>query len=199
MRSRHRAVTYDDVLAVAKLFEGFPGTWVITGGWALDLFAGRQTREHEDLDIVIDSALQHRVHEQLAGWRFRVNLGRRMMRWVPGMALGWPEYEIMAWLPGHRPSRFHILLNDCCDGQWRLPLYPAVVCSASRWCLTSEDGIPFNGPEIALLPKARNHRPKDDADLQAVLDLLDSGRRAWLRAALERYTPGHEWIALLAG
>ena len=36
---------------VALLFSSVTVPWWIAGGWALDLFLGIQTREHEDIDV----------------------------------------------------------------------------------------------------------------------------------------------------
>ena len=35
------------------LIKTFTRPWFVCGGWALDLFIGKQTREHHDLDIGI--------------------------------------------------------------------------------------------------------------------------------------------------
>jgi hypothetical protein len=197
MIRRSRSVSRDDVRAVARLFDDFPATWVITGGWAIDFFTGHENREHEDLDIVVDAGAQTHLHRQLAGWKMYAFVRRGRMRWSPKMHLEWPGYEITAQLPGHSPPRFHILLNDCHEGLWRLPLYPELQCSLEQWRLYTEEGIPFNGPEVALLPKSRTHRSKDESDFQAALGLLDGERRAWLRRALEWYAPEDPWIEFL--
>jgi hypothetical protein len=197
-KRRPPAMSYDDVLAVTRLFDDFSGVWVVCGGWALDLFIGRQTREHEDLDVAIDSGAQHLVHAQLAGWRLSAKLKRASLRWSPGMQLGWPEYEITALCRGHRPSHFHVILNDLYDDTWRLPMYAGLERTAPHWRLYTDDGIPFVAPEVALLDKNRMHRPKDESDLQAALELMDAEQRAWLRGALERFAPRDPWIARLA-
>jgi Aminoglycoside-2''-adenylyltransferase len=38
---------------VAAFFAMLPIPWWIAGGWAIDLFLGRQTRRHEDIDVLI--------------------------------------------------------------------------------------------------------------------------------------------------
>jgi hypothetical protein len=43
----------EDVLTVARLLDTFPGRWWVAGGWAIDAWIGRATREHEDLEISI--------------------------------------------------------------------------------------------------------------------------------------------------
>lgn len=58
-------------------------------------------------------------------------------------------------------------------------------------------GVLYVQPGIVLLFRAKHLRPKDRADLEAALPLLDDTRRQCLRSALERAHPGHEWIARL--
>ena len=38
---------------VARLLIDVDAPWYVTAGWALDLFHGRQTRDHEDLEIAV--------------------------------------------------------------------------------------------------------------------------------------------------
>jgi hypothetical protein len=38
---------------VAQLLRGVEIPWWIAGGWALDLFMGRQTRAHNDIEISV--------------------------------------------------------------------------------------------------------------------------------------------------
>lgn len=38
---------------VTTFFAALLVPWWIAGGWAIDLFLGRQTREHQDIDVLI--------------------------------------------------------------------------------------------------------------------------------------------------
>jgi hypothetical protein len=60
------------------------------------------------------------------------------------------------------------------------------------------DGIPYERPEVALLFKAKHARPKDEADLAAVLPRLSRERRELLRRWVEQVHPGHFWLPDLA-
>ena len=40
----------------ARALEGVSAPWAVAGGWALDLWHGMQTREHEDLEIAVRRA-----------------------------------------------------------------------------------------------------------------------------------------------
>ncbi len=56
---------------------------------------------------------------------------------------------------------------------------------------------PYLVPEIVLLFKAKHVRPKDQADFDGVLPLLDPDAAGWLRRMLARVHPGHAWIGAL--
>lgn len=62
----NRRITRDGVLAAAAIMSAFPRPWFVSGGWALDLFVGHVTREHEDLEIGIARADQSLLHDFLA-------------------------------------------------------------------------------------------------------------------------------------
>ena len=59
----------------ARLLAGLPAPWWIAGGWALDLFVGRQSRAHDDLDVEVLRRDQFVLQRLLAGWDPRVAAG----------------------------------------------------------------------------------------------------------------------------
>ena len=60
------------------------------------------------------------------------------------------------------------------------------------------DGIPYARPEVVLLFKAKQARPKDEADLAAVLPHLTAERRQLLAGWIAQVHPGHFWLPDLA-
>ena len=38
---------------VTQIFTDFSASWCIAGGWGLDLFMGKVTRDHGDIDVVV--------------------------------------------------------------------------------------------------------------------------------------------------
>ena len=68
----------------------------------------------------------------------------------------------------------------------------------ARALLEVPGGVRVLAPEIVLLYKSKAPRPADEADLRAARPLLDAEARAWLRTAILRATPAHEWAASLA-
>jgi hypothetical protein len=51
--------------SVALLMEDFNKPWAIAGGWAIDLFIGSITREHDDIEIVIFREDQYSIQSYL--------------------------------------------------------------------------------------------------------------------------------------
>ena len=61
----------------------------------------------------------------------------------------------------------------------------------------TSDGIPYLTPEWVLLFKAKNMRPKDQADFDGVLPLLTQLQRQSLAGLLDQVHPGHPWLVAL--
>ena len=55
---------------VADLMAGFSRPWYLAGGWALDVWLGRVTRPHEDVEIAILRDEQEEIRRHLDGWEF---------------------------------------------------------------------------------------------------------------------------------
>ena len=61
----------------------------------------------------------------------------------------------------------------------------------------STTGLPILKPEIQLLYKSVNPRPKDSHDLETVLPYLPADQKAWLVSALKMVSPDHGWIDII--
>ena len=57
------------VTTVERLMRPYTGTWALCGGWAIDSWLNRVTRDHEDLDIAVWMYEQSLFHAELADWR----------------------------------------------------------------------------------------------------------------------------------
>ncbi len=82
---------------------------------------------------------------------------------------------------------------------WQFRRDARIVRSLTTLGSRTEDGIPYLAPEIQLLYKAKEPRPKDEADFFRTLPLLDSERRSWLTQSLSLVHPGHRWLRWLEG
>jgi GrpB-like predicted nucleotidyltransferase (UPF0157 family) len=187
---------------VADELRDFPGSWSICGGWAIDLFVGRVTRVHQDMDVAVSRAdqLVLQQHMTARGWRFVTPFEERLQAWPLHMRLELPRHQIHA----HRRGLFiDFLLTDMADGVWRYRRDLTIIREISRAKLYSDEGLPFLAPELALLFKSRNtsgkERSKDQVDFEEVVSSLEPERRAWLRWALIALDPSHSWIEQLEG
>jgi aminoglycoside-2''-adenylyltransferase len=177
-----------------SVMENFQALWGIAGGWALDLFIGRESRSHGDIDIAVLRADQKHLRSRISGHLEKV-VERQLVDWSSTEMLEPPVHEVhVSW-----PDGYHLefLLNeqDRETGEWvfrrdariRLPLAAAFV----------QGRVPYLAPEIVLLYKAKTPSAKDDADFRITLSHLASDQRSWLRHALDVTAPGHHWASIL--
>jgi hypothetical protein len=192
---------FADLAPVAALMAGFARPWYIAGGWATDLFLGHVTRDHDDVDVAILRVDQAALQSYLAGWDLRVVVagpdGAILVPWVEGEWLALPVHEIHARRPQGEPAALEMLLHESVGDLWRFRRNLEVVCPLGRIGMRAPNGLPFLAPEIALLYKAKDHRPKDDQDFQGVHAAMSEEPREWLRQALATCHPGHPWLAEL--
>ena len=81
------------------------------------------------------------------------------------------------------------------DGQeWIFRRDPSLRIDWHDAVLRSDDDIPYLAPELQLLFKSRDARPKDDVDAHEVIPDLDDRRRQSLRQWLPQ---DHHWQRLL--
>ena len=185
--------------SVAALFAEAEFPWAFCGGWAVDLFLQRLTREHEDVDVAVLRQDQLRVqsHLQSRGWDLqKVERGRRAA-WRSGEFLELPVHEIHCGNPEHSPGHIEILLNESADANFVFRRDGRVRRRLSKAVLRTPGGLPFLAPELILLYKAGDPGDRNDrneADFLALASHLESGQREWLRAALGTLYPGHVWL-----
>lgn len=198
-----RPASFDPIVALEAVMRGFPRPWFISGGWAIDLFVGRVTREHEDVEVGAFFPDQDALRHHLADWQlFRI----REDRWEPwesGDTIALPEFQAQARTDGQPLAMFDIFLNPLEGDDWVSRRHPGLRRQAGRVARRTTggrsvpSGVPHLVPEIQLLCKAKYHRPKDDADFAATVGLLGARRRAWLKRALEVHHPGDPWLERL--
>ncbi len=85
------------------------------------------------------------------------------------------------------------MLDEASDGNWVSRRDRGIRRPVAGIGKTSSDGIPYLVPEIQLFYKAKDPRPKDEADFAAVLPFLGGEQREWLRGALARSFGEHPW------
>jgi hypothetical protein len=169
--------------------------WYVAGGWALDVFRGAPSREHEDLEIAIPAAGFPAIRAALDDLDFDVPHDGRL----------WPltsenvDSSHQTWGRDRATGRYRIdVFREPHDGDtWICRRDESIRRPYDQLIQHSADGIPYLPPEIVLLFKGKASRPKDQDDFIGILPLLSAVQRGWLAGALERVHPGHRWLAEL--
>ncbi len=181
----------------ARLLRGYERPWWVGGGWALDLFLGRTTRPHADLDVVVLRDDQERLRRHFADWELHVAHGGTLTPWQ-GERLELPLHCLWARVDADAPWELELLLMESDGERWVFRRDPRITLPLERAGLRRRE-IPYLAPEIPLLYKSKDSREHDEADFAAVLPELPSDRRAWLHAAVATQDPSHPWLAALGG
>lgn len=184
---------------VRTLFDGFGAPWWIAGGWAIDLFLGRQTREHGDIDLAVLRSDQPRLQRHLRDWDVNVAHDGALTPWADGDWLVAPRWQFWVRRNADAAWAFEVFLEDSRDGEWRFRRDQSIALPLERFGAATAEGIPIIAPEIALLYKAARapENERNRRDFAAAAPALDAAARAWLRDALAALYPGHEWIEQL--
>jgi hypothetical protein len=169
--------------------------WCVAAGWAIDLYLGRVTREHEDIEIAVPSASFPLVRAALADFEFDV-VGSGC-RWT----LESDAFQVMhqTWVrePATGVYRLDVFREPHDSVTWICRRDERIRLPYDQVIATSSEGVPYMAPEIALLFKAKDPRPKDEADFASVIDSIGPARRAWLADALAIVHPEHRWLERL--
>jgi hypothetical protein len=179
---------------VAHHLTGIATPWYVAAGWALDLFRGRQTREHGDIEIAIPAARFPEVRNRFLGYVFdAVNSGHIWENATPEVLAATHQ----TWL--RDPATDNYLLDvfrEPHDGDtWICRRDETIRLPYSDIIHHTQDGIPYLAPELVLLFKAKNARPKDQADFEEVVPHMTPTQRETLAELLDRAHPEHHWLA----
>jgi hypothetical protein len=185
----------------ARALEGVSAPWAVAGGWALDLWHGMQTREHEDLEIAVPRFAFPEIQARLE------RMGLKLFYIDDGAAIALNVGETP-------PLRTHQTwaMDPAIDG-WRMDIFrepgdaetwiyrrTGELNAPRAWATgRTATGIPYVAPQIVLLFKAYvTPRDKDEADFARAAPLLSAEARDWLAAGLKIIRPGHPWIERLS-
>ncbi len=183
-----------------KLMERLTGidlTWYVVGGWALDLWLGRQTREHEDLEFAIlpEDFSACRQHLKELSF-FSVHAGEIEPIAQHGAP---PAHVSQFWGADVANARWRVdmMLERGTPSDWVYKRDAAISVPRATMVRRNQAGIPYLAPSAVLLFKAKYCRAKDERDFQTALRSLSAQDRSNLQAWLNYAHPGHAWLALL--
>ena len=182
---------------VGRLLAGLDAPWWIAGGYAIEAFVARAFREHGDVDVGLLRRDQLPVQKRLDDWDLHAADPPGTLRpWLRGESLPLGVHDIWGRRGAGEPWRFQLMLNESDRDNWVYRRDPRMRRALST-LIWRRDGIPYLAPEVQLLFKAKAPRPKDEADFEAALPLLDDAQRQWLREALTLTEPPSGWTARL--
>ena len=179
---------------VAQRLAGVSAPWCVAAGWALDLFVGEITREHDDIEIAVPAARFDEVVAALPDHEWDVVGDGRVWPYPEQLA---KHFQTWAREPATGTYRLDVFREPHIDDRWVCRRDDSITLPYGELIRRTGDGIPYVIPEVALLFKAKHLRDKDEADFARVLPDLDSIQRSRLRGWLLRVHPGHRWIDAL--
>jgi hypothetical protein len=191
----------------------YPRSWSLCGGWAIDAWLGRVSRDHGDVDLSVFDADHRDLFDHLAGWQLiaHTSVGDDVSSALwDGRKLPVPSH-----IHGRSPADAGPLPDDgICEparGWW---LDIQIDAAAGDACVLKHEprielpmadairmtpwGVPASSPEALLFFKATLPRRRDWRDFVAFLPLLEARQITWLRDAIALAHPGHPWIDALA-
>lgn len=179
-------------------FGGFDVDWWIAGGLAIDLFLGWESRQHDDIDIEMFRKDRDILFDVFPGWELFTMAEGALTPWARGEAIEPPVFGIWGRPSNDEPWAVEVMLADGDGDRWRFRRNPSISMERSLLTRISADGVRYCTPEVQLLYKAKQARPKDDVDFSRCLHLMSHEQKGWLGAALAVQEPDHPWIGALA-
>jgi hypothetical protein len=185
---------------------GLHAPFWFSGGWAIDLHLGHVTREHHDIDVLVLRRDHGGLHEALKAFTLKKiiphpngmppNRGR-IVGWSEGERLELPVHQVNAYRAGESEPAFQVMLGESSSDDWIFRRNPEVRIPLTRMGFYPLWGLPYLAPEIVLLFKAKHLEERDRIDFRNALPAMSVEARGWLREAIEKTHPGHEWINAL--
>jgi hypothetical protein len=194
------------LLEVAEALGNLRAPFYFAGGWAIDLHLGRVTREHHDIDALVmrrDHLLLQKALKQFSLKKIiphpdgmPPNRGT-IVEWPPGERLELPVHQLNAYRAGESEPAFQVFLAESSDGEWIFRRNANVRMPISKMGFHPLWGLPYLAPEILLLFKAKHLEARDRVDFDNAIPVLSADARRWLRDAIEKTHPGHEWLKVI--
>lgn len=179
----------------AQRLDGVTAPWYVAAGWALDLFRGRQTRRHGDLEVAVPASGFGEIRERFPASEYVFDaVGDRCL---------WPDAAPEALAVTHQTWLREAVGGDYLvdvfrephEGQtWICRHDPAIRLPYTEVIRHTADGIPYLAPELVLLFKAKHARPKDQSDFEAAVPELSRPQRARLAELIGHTYPDHRWL-----
>lgn len=167
---------------------------MIAGGWAIDLFIGKETRIHSDIEIAIPRNEQLLLKKYLREYELKYVNNGVFFDWR-NQFLELPIHEIHG---TYKKQKIEILLNEIDNNNWIYRRINGVELTVDKLLKYSKDNIPYLCPEVVLLYKAKINKEKDKLDLKNTILKLDLASKNWLINAIQKEDKNHKWLSLIS-
>lgn len=177
---------------IKKTFDGLE--WILAGGFALEIFVGKNYRNHADIDILIKREDQKKIFDRIEKSRIFVSQNGNLSLFDKNTFYKFPIQDI--WILSENISAWclQIMLYDVEDGFWIYKRDKNIKVEHD-FLFWEKDGVKIIKPEIQLLYKSKSIRPKDEEDFQVLKTRLNKNAAEWLNSALEKCYCRHRWIS----
>lgn len=213
--------TPEKLAHVAEVMATFSSDWILCGGWAVDAWLGRITREHGDLDITVFEDAEPALFKHFAGWQMVPHDGALAdsdanAQWT-GRKLVTPAHlhcrgpEHSGDIPqtgallAEQGWSLEIVINERAHGEWVLHDSPRVTIPLDRCAARSPWGLPAALPEVLLFFKGTAYagtrhylRQRDHVDFERLFPTLTAEQRLWLSSSIATVDSDHPWLGVLA-
>lgn len=141
---------------VAAFFAPLSAPWWIAGGWAIDLFLGRQTREHEDIDVLILRRDHAAVRSLFATWDMQAALPPPRDEtwpfrvWGQGEMLEPAIHDIWCRPSAAQPWAIQLMVADTHDDRWLFRRMPTIERTIATLGSITPAGIPYLAPRDSV-------------------------------------------------
>jgi len=209
--------------STSQILGDLKAKWCFCGGWAIDLFVGKESRPHKDLDIMVfKKDLQETIaYMEQSGWTVEAPTRQGFLP-VDADNFEEFEYDNLWCMNNHYPLDYlkvdeqsaynfyhyerdeqkdvdfiEILLNSSEKGYFVYGPNPGIRLDV-RKAVYSFEGQPFLAPEIVLLYKSKYLSEDNQADFDLVIPKMNDEQKLWLIEALKNeYGLDHPWVEML--
>jgi hypothetical protein len=172
---------------LTSLFKVSEKPFWISGGEAIDLFLGKNTRAHDDLDVCIKRSDQLDFQHLFKSWNLQASDppgSGKLRTWREGEFLNSPVHNVWCGKNLNGPWNLELLLCEFEGDEWVYRRNSSIRGPVSEFGWGASNGMQMIAPEIQLLYKSRNPREKDRLDFENCLPVFSPQQRNWLRSAI---------------